>query len=258
MVHDFSNSLIRSSCISQIMAEPRSVADKKAGKLSATAKTFLIKMYAWEKYGRVKDLQTKFTDKGKIVEEDGITLICLLDKKMLSKNDVRLNNKYFTGEPDVYEGKSIKKADRITDVKCSWDLETFLSKITGFLDKAYWWQGQGYMDLSGASEFECSYCLVNTPQMIIEEEKKKLFYKMGVATEQNIDYLAACAEIEKNMLFDDIPMEERRIKFEINKDKEAIERAREKVVRCREWLAEFQTRHLAGGFLNSEEGEDDN
>jgi len=257
MVYDFSNTLIRASCISQIMTVPRLKKDKDAGNLSATTKTFLTKVYAWEKYGRVKDLQTKFTDKGKMVEEDGITLICLLDKKMLSKNDVRLNNKYFTGEPDVYEGKSIKKADRITDVKCSWDLETFLSKLGTFLEKAYWWQGQGYMSLTGASEFECSYCLVNTPQFLIEEEKKKLFYKMGVATEANVDYIAACAELEKNMTFDDIPMEERRIKFQIEKDKVAIERAEHQVVKCREWLKDFQEKHLAGGFCNAEEGDDE-
>lgn len=257
MLYSFQNTLIRSSCIAQIMTNPRSKADQAAGKLSATAKSFLMKVYGWEKYGRKKDLQTKYTDKGKMVEEDGITLICLLDKKMLSKNDVRLNNKYFTGEPDVFEGKSIKKADRITDVKCSWELETFLSKLHGFLDKDYWWQGQGYMDLTGASEFEVSYCLVNTPQILIDDEKKKLFWKMGVATEQNPDYLAACAEIERNCIFDDIPMEERRIKFQINKDKEAIERAHDRVVKCREWLGEFQEKHLAGGFCNAEEGEDE-
>jgi len=257
MVHDFSKTLIRSSCIAQIMTDPKTKKDKEAGKLSATTRSFLCKVYAWEKYGRKKDLQAKAIQKGLRVEEDAITLISVLDKTMYVKNDVRLNNKWFTGEPDVFTGVSIKKATRIIDTKASWDLETFLPKLGTFLDRNYWWQGQGYMDLTGASEFEVSYCLVNTPRILIEDEKKKLFWKMGVATELNPDYVAACEELEKTMVFDDIPMEERRIKFQINKDKEAIERARERVVRCREWLSDFQEKHLAGGFANDENEDDE-
>lgn len=224
--------------------------------MSATTRSFLCSVYAWEKYGRKKDLQTKAIQKGLRVEEDAITLISLLDKTMYVKNDIRLNNKWFTGEPDLFTEASIKKAIRVIDTKASWDLETFLPKLGTLLDKNYWWQGQGYMDLTGASEFEVSYCLVNTPQILIDDEKKKLFWKMGVATEQNTDYVAACEEMERTMIFDDIPAEERRIKFQINKDKDAIERARERVIRCREWLSEFQEKHLSGGFV-SEGGEGD-
>lgn len=250
MKYDFSNVLIRSSCIGQIMTPPKLKKDKEAGLLGSTAKAHLVKVYAWEKYGRTDDLQTRAVRKGLAVEEDAITLIAKLDKVAYKKNDVRLNNKWFTGEPDVYTGISIKKADRIIDTKASWDLISFMASLKSFLNKDYWWQGQGYCDLTGASQFEISYCLVNTPQILIDDEKKKLFYKMCVATELNPDYVAACSELERNMIFDDIPEEERRIKFEIDKDKEAIERARAQVVKSREWLMEFQEKHLAGGFVN--------
>lgn len=258
MSYDFSKTLIRSSCIGQIMAPPKNKKDKDAGLLGATAKGYLVKVYAEEKYGRRQDLQAKAIKKGLAVEEDAITLISKLDKTLYKKNDVRLNNKWFTGEPDVFTGISIKKASRIIDTKASWDLDSFLSKMRStFLDNMYWWQGQGYMDLSGASEFEVSYCLVDTPQVLIDDEKKRLFWKMGVATEQNTDYLLACAEIEKNMTFNDIPEAERRIAFQINKDKEAIERARAQVIKCREWLVNFEKKHLAGGFFNAGEEEED-
>lgn len=254
---DFTKTVFRASCINQLMTPPKSKEDKAAGKLGATAKTFLRKMYGWEKYGRYKDLYTKYTEKGKMQEEEGITLVCLIDKIALSKNDVRLTSEYFTGEPDVFEGKSIKKATRVRDIKCSWDLDTFLSIVTTTLNKDYWGQGQVYCELTGAKECEFDYTLVNTPDVIIQDEKKKLFYKMNVATEQNPEYLAACAEIDRIMKFDDIPASERRVKFIVERDKEYIERAKEKVIKGREWLMEFQEMHLSGLYLNQQTNEEE-
>lgn len=243
-IHDFTKTLIRCSCIGEIMTQPKLVKDKEAGNLSKTAQSYLLRVYAEEKYGRRVDLQTRAIKKGLSVEEDAITLICLLDKKMYEKNDIRLNNDYFTGEPDIFEGKTIQKAKRIKDIKAAWDLNTFLPHVLGELNKDYEAQGQGYMSLTGASEFDVEYVLVNTPEILIQEEKRKLFWKMNVATEQNPDYLAACEELERSMRFDDIDPEERRVKFTVQRNDEVIEKAKEQVVKSREWLTNFQKKHL--------------
>ena len=257
MKYDFSQTLIKASCVGQLVTAPRLKKDREAGLLGSTAKSMLIKVYGWEKYGRRDDLRTKAIKKGLQVEEEGITLVAKLDKYLYQKNETRLNNKWFTGEPDIFKGVSIKKAERIIDIKCSWDLASFLSSIKTFLNKDYYAQGQIYCDLANCSEFEISYCLINTPQVLINDEKKKLFYSMGVATEQNPDYLAACEELERNMTFDDIPDEEKRIKFEIQRDKEFIQMAREKVIKGREWLGEFQDLHLSGGAINLNQEEEE-
>lgn len=241
---DFSKVVIRASALGLIMTEPKLKADKDAGNLSETSKGYLRKVYKEVKWGRVSDIQNKYVSKGRMVEEDSITLISSLDKKFYIKNTERLTNDYFTGEPDVFEGESILQATKLIDIKSSWNADTFLSTIGETIEKIYWWQGQCYMDLTGCSEYEVAYCLVDTPQHIINQEKRKLFYEMDVATEESPEYLAACAELETNMTFSDIPPNERRYSLYFQKDPEAIERAREKVIKCREWLAYFEKLHM--------------
>ena len=109
--------LIRCSSIGNIMTEPKEKAAKDAGELSKTAKTHLKNVYIQEKYGREKDIVTKQMQKGIEVEEESITLLSRFQKKMLVKNEERLNNDYITGLPDIYEGESIRNADSITDIK---------------------------------------------------------------------------------------------------------------------------------------------
>lgn len=46
---------------------------------------------------------------------------------MYKKNDVRLTNDFFTGEFDLYEGVEILKANKIIDIKSSYDWTTFPS-----------------------------------------------------------------------------------------------------------------------------------
>lgn len=241
---DFSKILIRASATGLIMTDPISKADKEAGNLSKTAQTYLRKVYKEAKWGRVSDIRNKYTEKGKMVEEDSITLISRLDRKFYTKNKQRLTNDYFTGEPDVFEGETVLTATRLIDIKSSWDADTFLSNIGETIDKLYWWQGQIYMDLTGCSEYEVSYCLVDTPETIINQEKRRLFYDMDVATEENPEYIQACAELESNLKFSDIPPIERRYALQFNKDQEAIDRAKEKVIKSREWLNTFEKMHL--------------
>lgn len=254
---DWSKVKIRCSAIGLIMTEPKSAEDKKAGNLSATAKTYLKKVYAEVKYGRKEDFTSKYTDKGNLAEEDCITLLSRLDKKLYKKNDQRLQNEFLTGELDIYEGEHILKAEYVIDNKASWSLFTFLAVLGEKLDPKYDGQVQGYMALTGAPKGEVSYCLVNTPEEIILEEKKKLLFKMNAAgkagTEYSPAYVEACLVLEKNMLFNDIAMEDRRIKFEITRDDAYITRVYEMVKKCRLYLAEIEELHLNGRPLPVEE-----
>jgi hypothetical protein len=99
------------------------------------------------------------------------------------------------------------------------------------------------MALTGATEGEVAYCLVSMPEEIINSEKKRIFYLMNPATEQNPEYLAAIDKLENNMIFDEIPEEERVVRFKVERDEAVIQRIYERVRRCREWLAEFEKLH---------------
>jgi hypothetical protein len=102
---------------------------------------------------------------------------------------------------------------------------------------------QGYMALTGATEAEVCYCLVSMPEEIINSEKKRIYYLMNPATEDNIEYKQAVEKLENNMIFDEIPEQERIIKFKVDRDDAVIEKIYEKVRSCRLWLQEFEGIH---------------
>lgn len=237
---DFSNTLFRCSSLGHIMTEPKSKADKDAGNLSETAKTHLIDIFVSKKYNRQNNIQNKYIQKGLMVEEDSITLYSRVKKQFFKKNKERISNEFITGEPDLYEGTNILKADVIIDAKSSWDIFTFFRTKTKPVNSDYYWQGQGYMALTGAKKFILAYCLVNTPGILINDEKRRLLYKMGVATEENEDFIQACEELERLMKYDDIPMQERVIEFEIERNEDDIQAACANVIKCRKYLNELE------------------
>ncbi|MBK7883588.1 MAG: hypothetical protein IPJ81_07115 [Chitinophagaceae bacterium] len=211
--------------------------------MSKTAQSYLINTYIKEKYGRERDITTKQMAKGKQGEEDGITMLSKYKKKFLKKNDVRLNNEFLTGEPDIFEGESIYNADYITDIKLSWDIWTFLPNVISTLDKNYWWQLQGYFSLTNAHAGEIAYILLDTPENIIQNEKYKLLRQMNVISEESPEYIYASAALEINMIYPDIPLDEKILIFSVQRDDEAIERINPKVEKCREFLHDFEKMH---------------
>lgn len=245
---DWSQWKCRCSAIGLITTEPKLVEDKKAGNLSTTAKTYLKKVYAEVKYGRYEDFTSKYTSKGTLSQKDCLTLLCRLDKKLYKENEERISNEFITGMPDFYEGENIKSATYLVENKSAWSLHTFLAWIGEKLDKGWAGQTQGYFALTGAKEGEVSICLVDAPDEIITEEKRKLLWKMAdkAATEYNPEYIEACRELVHAMTFPDIPMEERRIKYPLARDDEFIETVYDRVKKGRLYLAELESLHLNG------------
>lgn len=236
----------RCSALGNIMTNPQTKADKEAGNLSQTTKTFLLKEYIRVKYGREKEIESKYLTKGLNVEEDNITLLSRNKKRFFKKNTEKLENKWIKGTPDVFEGEVILNAIGIIDAKSSWDIYTFydavLDMVTGGINPMYKWQGTGYMDLSGAKWFKLCYGLINTPYALIEQEKSRLLYKFGghLALEGNQvageAYLKACEEIDRLMNYDDIPIDEKIIEIHIDRNNDEIEMVHKKVEKCREYL----------------------
>lgn len=221
---------IRCSSIGYIMTDPRS------GKgLSETCKTHLVDLFVADKYDRHTDIFNKYVEKGLAVEEDSITLYSRVKKRYFQKNTERLKNDWINGEPDLFIGPNIQKAETIIDIKSSWDLYTFTRARYSPVNKHYWWQLQGYMALTGAKQAILAYCLVNTPETTIADEKRKLLWRMGITTEENQDFKDACAEIDKNMRYDDIAMTDRVFETSIQRDEQAIEAIYARVGECRDY-----------------------
>lgn len=235
--------LIRCSSLGCLFTEPVSKADKEVGKLSKTAKTHLKSVYILEKYGREKDIITKQMAKGLVCEEDSITLLSWVQKKLLAKNSDRLRNEYITGLPDLYEGDNIQNAETITDIKTSYDLHTFIANLGEPLNSDYLYQLQGYMWLSGAQRAYIAYCLVDSPAYQIEGEKYRLLKSLDVISEESPEYKRAAEKLEKQMTFQDIDKEDRVFIFTVPRDEEIISKIIEKVKKAREYLKEIEKMH---------------
>lgn len=234
-------------------------AKKDVEPLSQTAKTYMAKVYAEVKYGKrsIDQLKgNKYTEKGKLVEEDGIDLLCHIERRMLRKNDERLTNEWLTGELDLFEGESIRKATFVWDIKCPFSTDSFFSLIGQPLNPDYEFQMQGYLDLTGCQEGAIAYTLVSAPAEMIQDELRKTFYKLGCVTEEDPRYIAAKREIVNNMTFDDMPPEHRLLQFPVYRDQTRIDKIHEKVEQCRVYLGELERMHLGELFQEVKQLED--
>jgi len=223
--------------------------------LSPGARTHLKKVYGYSKYGKwcaASDKGTQYTNKGTLAEQSSIELMSKVRGILFEKNEERVANDYLTGIPDVFLGESILQAEYVVDVKTSWDIETFLSNLGKPLNPLYWWQLQGYLAITGARVGEVAYCLVNTPESILNNEKYRLKERMDIVTEQDPKYLLAEQQLVNNMTFDDMDEKDRVIRFLVERDDAAIEKIYKKVGECRKYLAEIEELHKQGVFLAKE------
>lgn len=237
---DFSQTLIHCSSLSKITTEPRNKADKDAGNLSETAKSHLIEVYALNKYNFKKDISNKYTEKGNYCEPEGLAMIAEFTGLNIEKNELEpFENEYFIGTPDAI----VIEKKIIFDNKSSYDWLTFLSNIDGELDNTYSCQMNGYLDLLGWGTGYIAYTLIDTPEFIRNAEKYALLRKMDVISEDSPDFLRAWSKKEANMIYSQHPLEERILLFEVKKDEEYLEKARQKVIKSRTFLQEFSEKH---------------
>ena len=218
---NFDDYLFRCSSLGKLMTNSK----VKSDPLSKTTKTYLQEIHKEELFNRKKELVSKYLDKGIQVEEQSISLYSEVEGKLFIKNKERFNNAYLTGEPDSIKGK-------IIDIKSSWDFSTFPLHETEITNNNYYWQLQGYMALTGLKTAELVYCLVDTPDMLVEDEKRRTSWKTGhLELPDDIS-----AEIERNMQYTDIPKKLRVKKFSLDFDSEAIDKLYERIGLCRAHL----------------------
>jgi hypothetical protein len=213
---------VRCSALGKVMTSPRS----KSEILSQTAKTYVEEQVLLAKYGIVKTFNSRYTDKGNLVEDESIKLASeVLELGFILKNDEHFSNDWVTGTPDVNTN------DVLLDVKSSWDATTFPFFATEIPTKDYYYQLQGYMWLTGKQKSLLVYCLVNTPIDMVQDEIRRAHWNANLL-EESLDLID---EVQKRHNFDHIP-DNRRVKvFEVERDDEVIEQIKERVELCREY-----------------------
>lgn len=198
----------------------------KPDELPTGAKTYCDKWIKSKLYNRRKNFTSKYTTKGNLVEDESILFAeRMLDLGFIVKNEDRFYDECMHGEPDVI------RETEIIDLKNSYDFDTFPLFDTD-IDTDYWWQGQGYMNLTGKENYRLVYCLMNTPDIIIHQEARRKAYNDG-EPEMIDEYYE---ELKLTMRYDDIDDRMRIKVFEFSRDNEAISKIAYRVGLARTYI----------------------
>ena len=195
--------------------------------LPAGAKSYCEQWLKEQIYERRKRVETKYMDKGLIVEDHSIDMIAeLLGFGMLVKNEKKFSDAFMTGEPDVLP------KDVVIDAKNPWDCFTFPLFAKEIPDTDYEWQGQVYMHLTKRKKFILAYTLLDTPGNIIEREAKSYSYRAGYGELEQEMY----DDFEKYMTYKKIKNQFKIKTFEVEYSLDKIKEIRVRVKMCREYI----------------------
>jgi len=226
---------IRASALGNIMTNPRT----KGEVLSKTTKDYLQELLMENEFGYVDEFWSKYTEKGKQVEKESLALansvlnLGLTFEQIENDFQVQLENEYFTGHCDMLTDSLL------LEIKSSYNMKTYKSVFFAneLENKAYYYQVQAYMDLTGFDQCTLVYCLVNTPFQIVEDEIRRKHWELNLIDED--ESVREYVEMQHN--FDRLPRESRVKPFVIKRDDETIQAMRDRVILCREYYEQIKS-----------------
>ncbi len=202
----------------RLIGEPKTKADKEAGKITETAKSAVREIVKFDLFGYESFEGNKYTQKGNNLEDQAIKLSGLRRGLPLKKNTERRENDLITGECDVY----IPSRRLIIDTKCSWDIGSHPFFIDEAEDKAkkagYDIQMQGYMWLWDCEEAQIDFILLPTPLDLIKSYEN---------AEKFVD------------LVEQIPQQKRITTVVVKRDEKVIERIRERIPKAQAYYQQL-------------------
>lgn len=211
----------------------------KKQELPDGAKTFCKKWLKEFLYGRREELKAKQVRKGNDTEEDGFTLMATeLKLGMVYKNTERKQNEWMIGECDLY------LPNNVYDNKASWSLSTFPMFETEF-DKRYWWQLQSYGCLWDAENLNLCYTLNDDTDLAVENackwiedhDERYVIAERMVFTQKHFEHCKEAIFPNSTLnTFVEIPDEKRIKHFTFKRDDEAIEKIKDRVLLCRNYI----------------------
>jgi hypothetical protein len=207
-----------------------------SAEISEGCKTHLMDVWISREFGRsTRDIKSKYIEKGIEMEDAGLIAYGIVTGWVPEKSSERRDDGFIMGEIDYLKG------DTIYDNKCSWDIWTFYKNVK-YLDapgsNPYFPNMQGYMKLWDKPKSKVVYTLLDTPAKLIENEKKRIAYDFTGSEEMLVE---ALEEVEKNLIYSDIPIDRRIIEINIDRDEDYISKIPLVVKACRNYLNNIKT-----------------
>ncbi|HLT41089.1 MAG TPA: hypothetical protein VKZ95_00160 [Sphingobacteriaceae bacterium] len=195
--------------------------------LSETAKSEVVVWMKEQLYGNYHSFSSKYTEKGNLCEADAIQFAAdYYGWSSANKNSERKTNEWITGEADVVLHESI------ADIKNCWSEKTFPIMDTDIPIDGYGWQGLGYMGLWKKPKFQLTYCLMDAPELLVDQEARRKQYELGL---DELDF-ELWEEVKKRMTFSHLHPDLRIKSFFIERDNSLIESAYERIEYIRKWI----------------------
>jgi hypothetical protein len=250
--------------------------------LSKTCRDYLKTMAIELRYNRRKRMVNKYVKKGKAVEDDSILIYSEFTGEYLEKNTERINNDFFTGECDLNFMDVDNSCEKVTDIKSSFDIDSFEDNRDEDAKKDNRYQLLVYCDLWDAKRASVANVLTDNDFSLIKDELRRETFnfkpeeldgfelpnwrKIEIAKDNIftystfLEFLATELEpLELDLLvrgeskdlkalemfksFVEVELSDRVIEIEIERDNEEIEKIKEKVKICREYMAEKYNIH---------------
>jgi len=228
--------------------EKRNKTQGEISHISGMGLSCLKDIYLREKWGkRIINVSKDYVPgilNGSLAESASLGLICDLDGIQYKKHKDLIKNKYLKGIIDCYTGVSIKKAEKVIDIKTCASMHSLVALIKDEeVKSAFYWQIMGYLAITGAEYGAIYHCVVDYHERIITDEINKFLHRTkGLGFDG--DYIDEQVQhIRFNLTFKEIPAEQRVVKFEVTRDEDAIKQIYEKVRFCRQWLNKFDELH---------------
>jgi hypothetical protein len=192
------------------------------------AKTYCQEWLKEQLYARKKEFSNKYTEKGIQCEQSGINLVTdMMGYGFIAKNEQHFEDDDITGTPDLI------LSDTVEDIKNSWSCFTFPLFAKSLPESDYFYQLQGYMALTGKNKAAVNYCLIDTPEELIDREARYQSYKAGF---EDVDTELYDMVMDK-MTYGKVDNSLRFKRFEFDKDEAVISEVRSQVRLCREYIA---------------------
>jgi hypothetical protein len=122
----------------------------------------------------------------------------------------------------------------VIDIKNSWDAGTF-PLFDENINSDYYWQLQGYMNLTKKQKAKLIYCLMDTPIHLIEKEAK--YYSISQGFEELEVHIYD--QFFKNMTYANVPANLKIKVYEIDRNDNDIKKIKDRVIECRNYIEQL-------------------